>query len=315
MRHTVRFTGVIIFAIVVLMVVSSPHRPAHAATPAKKKDAQTYHLVFDRPSREGYRSESTGEIRAVTEVRGVASGVYDGDLDDYLEAKYDVIEKVNKVDPHGRPSELRVYFKSLKFRTDKASTLDNAECTGKPITVAEWPDLSITRDDGEDIIPDEMEVLKHLYEKSDPDEPTADDLFGPDRDVTIGDAWKPSSQTLAKRQQDKGLLVPDNGVSAITTLSGRKRVDGQECLLVDMTVTCPNIDGDSSLPADFRSIHGSFKNSVEWVLPIDSEAHLVGESETATSNYTASLYKDGNLPVDVTAKKTVFTSETFVKEL
>src|SRR5882724_4392055 len=103
MRHTFRFTGVIVFAIVVLMFASSIHRTAHAAAPPKKKVVQTFHLVFDRPSREGLRTESTGEVHVVDDIKGSSLGLDAGDMDAFLDAKYDVIEKIAKLDPRGRP--------------------------------------------------------------------------------------------------------------------------------------------------------------------------------------------------------------------
>jgi hypothetical protein len=314
MRHTFRFTGVIVFVIVVLMTVSSPHRPARAATPPKK-NTQTYHLVFDRPSREGFRSESTGVYRVVIDANGSVQGLNAGDQDEYVDAKYDVIEKVSKLDPHGRPQELRVYFKSLKLKTDSDGSFENAQCVGVPITVSRWPDQVIARDDGEDINPDEMAVLKHLYYKRDPDEPTDDDLLGPDHDVRIGETWKPSASTLSKLMQSKGFVIPDNGINVLLKLSSREVVNSVDCLVVDMTVSCPNVDGFTSVSADLRSAHGSYDQSVRWEIPVDPDGPVMSETETTKSSYHGVVNNNDNIPVQFSDKKNVYRLFTFVKEL
>ena len=310
MRHTVRFTGFIISAIVVLMVVSTPHL-VHAAV----GNPQAYHLKFHRPMREGFRFETTGQFRSVNDVKGTADGQNAGDMDEFLEAKWDVVEKIVKVDSLGRSLVERVYFKSLKFRSAAKDGFDIAECSGKPLTIVTSPDLSITRDDGEDIIPDEMEVLSEIYHKLDVDEPVDDELLGPGHEVTIGDSWNPDSVKVAKLMQSSGMLVPDKGVNVTVKIAAVKHVSDEDCLVVDMAVDCPNVDGMSNLPDAFRSVHGNFKQSVEWLIPTSPEAQQMSFTESDASDYTSIIEKDGGLPVTVKGKRTLVHSENFVKEL
>jgi len=314
MRHTFRFLGLVVSAIVVLMFASSIHHSARAATPANKKAAQTYHLVFDRPSREGLRTESTGEFHIVDDIKGNSLGLDAGDMDAYVDAKYDVIEKATRLDPRGRPLMMRVYFKSLKYRLSSTADYENAECSGVPISVSMWPDLSIVRDDGNDINPDEMELLGHIYGKQDPDLPTNDDDIAPDHDVFVGETWRPNTASMVKRFQAGGMLMPDNGLSLLVKLAGHKKVNGVDCLVVDMTLTCPNIDGLSNLPAEIRSAHANIDEVNEWYLPVDPDAPSMFQSSTMHSKFTAVDTED-NRPVQVAGKMTETHTLTFVKEL
>jgi len=314
MRHTVRFTGVIVFAIVVLMFASSVHHTALAAAPPKKTVAPTFHLVFDRPSREGLRTESMGEVHVVDDIKGNSLGLDAGDMDAYLDAKYDVIEKVARLDPRGRPLVMRVYFKSLKYRLSSTAVYEDAECSRVPISVSMWPDLVITRDDGNDITPDEMELLGHIYGKQDPDIPTNDDDLAPDHDVYVGESWKPNTASMVRRFQSGGMIMPDNGLSLSVKLAAHKKVNGVDCLVVDMTLSCPNIDGLSNLPAEIRSAHANIDEQDEWYLPVDPDAPSMFQSSTMHSKFTAVDNEDGR-PVQVAGKMTHTHTLTFVKEL
>jgi hypothetical protein len=314
MRHTFRFTGIIVFAIVVLMFASSMHHTARAAVPPKKKVPQTYHLVFDRPSREGLRTESIGEVHVVDDIKGNSLGLDAGDMDSYLDAKYDVIEKVARLDPRGRPLTMRVYFKSLKYRMSATAAYEDAECARVPISVSMWPDLAITRDDGNDINPDEMELLGHIYGKQDPDLPSNDDDLAPDHDVSVGETWKPNTASMVKRFQAGGMIMPDNGLTVSVKLTGHKKVNGIDCLVVDMTLSCPNIDGLSNLPAEIRSAHANVDELDEWYLPVDPDAPSMFQSMTMHSKFTAVDTEDSR-PVQVAGKMTETHTLTFVKEL
>jgi len=313
MRHTFRFTGVIVFAIVVLMFASSIHHTARAAAPPKK-DTRTYHLVFDRPSREGLRTERTGEIHEVDDIKGNSLGLNAGDMDAYLDAKYDVIEKVAKVDPRGRPLLMRVYFKSLRYRLASTAALEDAECSHVPISVSMWPDLEIVRDDGNDITPDEMDLLGHIYGKQDPDLPSDDGDLAPDHNVSVGETWRPNTASMVKRFQAGGMIMPDNGLSVSLKLTGHKKVNGVDCLVVDMMLSCPNIDGLSNLPAEIRSAHANIDEVDEWFLPVDPDAPGMFQSMTMHSKFTA-VDTEQNRPVTVAGKMTETHTSTFVKEL
>src|SRR3569833_2291088 len=95
---------------------------------------RAYHLVLDRPAREGYRAEYTGLYRYLSNANGKAFGENAGDIENTIDAKYDVIDKVTKVDSHGRPLAQRLIFKSLKLRVENTENYEEAECVRTPLT-------------------------------------------------------------------------------------------------------------------------------------------------------------------------------------
>lgn len=287
---------------------------AHPSVAPEPKDTGSYQLVFHRPSREGFRSERKGTVRIANLESGAAQGLKAGDFDDYLDLTYDVVEKVSKVDPRGRALEIHSYFKSLKMRVEPTGDIDDAQCEATALTIVRWPTLEISRDDGEDINSDELEILKHIYGKQDPDEPTDDDLIGPGHAVSVGETWQPSAATISKILQSKGLIIPDNGVTLTLKATAHKKVNNVDCIIVDLTMICPNVDGDSSLPDDIRSIHGHYEHDMEWALPVDTEAPQEFSKLTTKSTYNAVLNKD-DLTVQVVQNRATVTTETFVKEL
>jgi hypothetical protein len=235
-------------------------------------------------------------------------------MDDYIEARFDVIEKVTQVDDSGRPNGDRIYFKSLKTRTDNAGDFDDASCVGTAIDVAQWPDDTINREDGQAIDPDELKLLKLMYPKQDPTSMTNDDVFDPAKDVNVGDTWKVPSDVLSKHLQSEGLVLPDNSVDFTITLAGRRTVNGTDCLVVDFTVNCPYVDGDSALPEEFRSVHAKFTDSGEFILPVDPSKPVMAFKDDRKTVYTAGLVKD-DVTVDVKGHHDDYSELEFVKAL
>lgn len=279
-----------------------------AATPSK------FHLTFDRPKKVGSRFELTGTYRSTNYYRADQDGVSLGDNDEYLEANYDVIEKVTKIDDNGDPQELRIFFRSLSTRNDSGGTYADASCVGVPIDVVVWPDVSITREDGQDFVPDEKKVVAGLFRKTDPDAPTDDQVLAPDHDVSIGDSWHPTSDEMSRYLQAQGLLIPDNSAVISLKLADHRKVGGIDCLIVDFSLDCPNIDGDTSLPADFRAIHGSSKGSSEYDLPIDPALPMMSYRNDTSATFNASVDKDGST-INVNGQQSQASTEEFVKAL
>jgi len=206
---------------------------------------------------------------------------------------FDEIVKLTRVSDNNTPEQFRIFFRKLMMRDDRHSALDHATSEGAPIDVTVWPELSIVREDGQDIPDDELMFLKELYHKEDPSMASSRTDLDPQKDIGVGDSWRPSPGEFTQLLRKQGLLTPDNAGSISIKVTGRKTVQGKDCLVLTIHVSCPNVDGDSSLPEEFRSVHGSFDRLEELFVPTVSTKDVAGEAITQTSKYVEVVDLDG----------------------
>lgn len=263
--------------------------PLRAAPAANTK----FQISLDHPSNVGDREEIIGTCTIDQKTTGHNMGLSIGNLDDYVDAKYDEIVKITQLSDEGSPLQFRVFFRKLMMRDDEHAALDHAVSEGVPIDVTVWPDVSIVREDGQDIPDDEMMFLKELYHKSDPANAHSEKELDPPHEVGVGDTWRSSSSDFTGLLRRQGLLTPDSGGSITAKVVGRKTVEGTDCLVLRYHLVCPNVDGDTSVPDEVRSLHGSFERTEDLYVPTDSKKDVVGENISQTSKYLIAVEVNG----------------------
>lgn len=251
-----------------------------AAILAADSTAKTYDLkmsytnVVDTP--ETYTVE--GKRSAARQISKDGSIVSRGSK--YLEVNMRLVETPSQVSD-GKVIKSKIVVASAKGRSKGDEPMKTLACQGATLAVTRLPKLSFARADGKEISPTDQELLSMAISPHDPKEAPIDDLFGPGKNVRIGDTWQPSKDKM-NAYYGSMFELPAKDLDTSAKLVGSDTVNSKPCLLVSVDVTAKSLKTKAN--SALRNVSGTLNLHLDqYVSPKPDELPLRSHLQEAAT--------------------------------